>query len=62
MSATVHPHPAMTAAQLELLCRRHALVTAHIGWGRLALIQTATPAGALIRSLRPRNPTEPEAA
>jgi hypothetical protein len=43
MSALVLPHPAMTAAQCELVCRREGLALAHLGNARLVLIQTSAP-------------------
>lgn len=41
MSALVLPHPAMTAAQCELLCAREGLALAHLGRARLVLVQTS---------------------
>jgi hypothetical protein len=49
MSALILPHPAMTAAQCELVCRREGLAVAHIGIDRLALVQTSAPRQAHLR-------------
>ncbi len=57
-SALLLPHPAMNAAQLELLCRRQALVLAHLGFGRLVLVQTYGRRPVELRIARP----DPEAA
>ena len=51
-TARILPHPNMTAAQLEQLCRDRGLVKAHIGGGRLALLQGSSPAAALIIRFR----------
>ena len=59
-TARILPHPNMTAAQLEQLYRDRGLVKAHIGGGRLALLQSAAPAAVLIRLARPT--PEPEVA
>ena len=48
-SALVLPHPAMTAAQCELLCAREGLALAHLGRGRLVLVQTSTPPQSMLR-------------
>jgi hypothetical protein len=49
MSATVLPHPAMTAAQCDLVCRREGLAVAHLGNARLVLVQTSAPREVLLR-------------
>ena len=55
------PHPAMSAAQCELTCLRNGLALAHIGRGRLMLVQTSRPAQTMLR-IAPRADPEPEAA
>jgi hypothetical protein len=63
--ATVIPHPAMSAAECELLCRREGLALAHLGRARLVLVQTSAPRDFLaslgIALRRDRRP-DPEAA
>ena len=49
MSALVLPHPAMTAAQCELLCRREGLTLAHLGRARLVLVQTSARQQTMLR-------------
>jgi hypothetical protein len=61
MSAILLPHPAMSAAQCELLCRRQGLALAHLGRARLVLVQTSRPAQTMLRIARAPD-HEPEAA
>jgi len=56
MSALVIPHPAMTAAQCELVCRREGLAVAHLGKARLILVQTANPRQPGLRIYRRPDP------
>lgn len=73
MSALLLPHPAMTAAQCELVCRREGLALAHLGLARFALIQTSAPGQTMLRIAQPpdfrrdrrrhdRTPQDPKAA
>ncbi len=48
-SALVLPHPAMTAGQCELLCRREGLALAHLGHDRLVLVQTSARPQTMLR-------------
>ena len=48
-SAVVHPHPSLTAAQVELLCRREGLALAHIGRERFVLVQTSSRPQSMLR-------------
>jgi hypothetical protein len=41
VAALILPHPSLTAAQCELVCRREGLAVAHLGRGRLVLVQTS---------------------
>jgi hypothetical protein len=43
MSALIFPHPAMTAAQCDLVCRREGLAAAHTDHDRIILVQTSAP-------------------
>ena len=56
--AQVHPHPALTAAQCELVCRREGLALANLGRERFVLIPTANRPEPMLRIARP----DPEAA
>jgi hypothetical protein len=49
MSALVLPHPAMTAAQCELLCAREGLTLAHLGRAQLVLVQTSGRSQTMLR-------------
>jgi hypothetical protein len=49
MSALIFPHPAMSAAQCDLVCRREGLATAHFSHDRIVLVQTSAPREALLR-------------
>ena len=49
MSALILPHPALTAAQLELLCRREGLALARLGRDRFVLVQTSAPRVTMLR-------------
>ena len=65
MSALILPHPAMTAAQCELVCRRYALALAHLGRDRLMLVQLSArhPQTMMRIARRPLDTgPEPEAA
>lgn len=53
MSAVLIPHPSLTAAQCELLCRREGLALAHLGRARLVLLQTSAPREAQLRIAAP---------
>jgi hypothetical protein len=53
VSALILPHPAMTAAQCELVCRREGLALAHLGRARLVLVQTSAPRQTVLRVARP---------
>jgi len=56
--AQIHPHPALTAAQCELVCRREGLALANLGRERFVLIPTANRPEPMLRIARP----DPEAA
>jgi len=67
MSALILPHPAMTAAQIELVCRRRGLALAHLGRERFVLVQTSAPETMLRIALTPdyrderrRHPRRPD--
>jgi len=49
VSALVLPHPALTAAQCELLCRREGLALAHLGRARFVLVQTSAQQQTMLR-------------
>ena len=53
VSALVLAHPAMTAEQCSLLCRREGLALAHLGWGRFALVQTSAREQTMLRIAAP---------
>lgn len=55
-SALVIPHPAMTAEQCELVCRREGLALAHLGKARLVLVQTSAPGQTMLRIARMADP------
>jgi hypothetical protein len=56
--AQIHPHPSLTAAQCELVCRREGLALANLGRERYVLIPTANRPEPMLRIARP----DPEAA
>jgi len=49
VNALLLPHPTLTAEQVELLCRRQGLVLAHVGRGRLMLVQSADRKQTMLR-------------
>src|SRR5260221_189179 len=51
--ALIHPHPSLTAKQIELLCRREGLALAHLGRERFVLVQTSAPAQTMLRIAHP---------
>ncbi|HMG59539.1 MAG TPA: hypothetical protein VK583_07415 [Burkholderiales bacterium] len=48
-TAIIVPHPALTAAQCELLCRREGLTLAHLGRARFVLVQTSARQQTMLR-------------
>jgi len=56
--AQILPHPSLTGAQVELLCRREGLVLGRLDRDRFVLIPTANRPGPMLRIARP----DPEAA
>lgn len=53
--ALVHPHPSLTAKQIELLCRREGLALAHLGRARLVLVHTSARTQTMLR-IAAKNP------
>ena len=53
VSALILAHPALTAEQCSLLCRREGLALAHLGWGRFALVQTSAREQTMLRIAAP---------
>lgn len=51
--ALIHPHPSLTAEQIELLCRREGLELANLGRERFALVQTSAPRQTMLRIATP---------
>jgi hypothetical protein len=57
--AVVLPHPMLTGAQIDVLCRREGLALEHLGQARYRLVQTPARRQPMLRIAAP---SEPEAA
>lgn len=51
--AQILPHPSLTGAQVELLCRREGLVLARIGRDRFVLLATSKRPQTMLRIAHP---------
>ncbi len=49
INAMIYSHPIMSAEQLELLCDRQDLALAHLGFGRLMLVQNSNRQQTMLR-------------